>query len=250
MVGALARSRLRWVEKELRQVGLAISIAGTSRTKLFQLAHLAEPTYESLVGSRPEVKEARDDLRIRIHNVRRASIGQAPASKAVYALADAIQDVMKLVAKGKADVPVAFDLPPMALVNEWGYAEDEVRTVVRKLRQAMVDFTDAGLRQLLYGVFTLDPTETEHKFVRYYRQDDSIYIDPDRWEERRMADVYGVFAERLWWWTFKTAQRETWPSVEAFVEAFATALGGGSLDGDRLARLRSTVGVFADGWQM
>ena len=248
MIGALARSRLRWVEKELRQVGLAISVAGTSRTKLFQLAHLAMPAYEALVGSRPEVKTVRDDLRIRIHNVRRANICQVPASKAVYSLADTIHAVIDLTDADMGDVPVAFSVPPMALLNVWGYSEDEMRVVLRKLRQAMVDLTDVGLRQLLYVEIVLDPDAVKNRLVGYAKNDDAIYLNPDQWEERRIDEVYAVFAQRLWWQGFKTAQRDTWTSIDAFIESFATALGGGSLDGDRLARLQATVGVFADGW--
>lgn len=249
MVGALSRISLRSVERKLRQVGLAISVVGTSRAKLVQLVHLATPVFESLVGDRPEVKRVRDDLRIQLHNVRRSSIGAKPASKAVYALADAVRDVMKLTDKGMGNVPEAFDVPPMKVINVWGYTNDEVRVVLQKLRQVMVDVTDVGLRtRLLYGNIILDPRETKHGFVRYVRQDDSIIMDPKRWEERRIADVYEAFAERMWWWNFVTPQWETWLSSEAFADAFVTFFEGGKLDGDRLARLRATVGVFADGW--
>jgi hypothetical protein len=233
------------VRKELEQTAVAVSVMGTSHQRLKQLASLAEPIAETLVGARPEVRKARSHLRRSMHNVRTSPIDARHAAGKIRNLAAAVEDVAKLVGSGLGDVDTEPTLAGIDAVNVWGFTETELRPTERVLRKAVDAMKKVGLT-----VPGIELSGDGPRFATYLSDRDAIDINPDHALTGSALNVIiGALADRVWILEFRTADYETWGhSMDAFVEAFVSTVRGSKLDSELAARLQTTVGKLAAKW--
>lgn len=245
-MAALSAQNLKRVYRELDEVGVAISVVGTRRQKLMELARLTVPISDALVGTRPEVKRVRDDLVRLTHNVRRAQTKARSAGKAVRALANQIKVVEKLVGGGLGDVPEAFDVGELSLLNTWGYTKKEVKPFMDALETATDVIDKMGLTKSIgTAKVSLDPSGSPMSSMTYDLYGDVFTGNPShtRGRGRGIADALGG---RLWLKLFAKKDVDTWGGAAAawssFSDAFARLLGGKSLRGDAAARMAVSLG--------
>lgn len=239
----LRKSRLQWVRRELDQVGVAMSVVGTSRPMLRKMAKYLQPSIDGLHGERPEIKKIRDDLKRAQHNIETGPTTPLRSSRNVWVARDLMDAVIRLSDKGLLGLPEEHEEGRITLENAWGYTGDELRVFRRTLRQVLADFSDVGLyRDLVYGTIRLHQDEAAGEFLTRNRQD--IFIaDPLRGHSK--LDIFLAFGDRLWGTLFKLSDRQTWSDRQAFVSAFARAMRGEPLRSDERARLQVTVGRIA-----
>jgi len=242
----LSRQNLSRIYKELDQVGVAISVAGTRRQKLMKLARLAIPISDALVGARPETKRVRDDLVRLAHNVRRAQTRPRPASKAISELASQIKIVQKLVDSGLGNVPKMFVVDKMTILNNWGYTNKEVKPFLDALKIATDKLGQMGLADNVGAAqVTLDPRESFGSSMKYVLFLDAFAADPlcSRDRFRGISDAIGG---RLWMKLFEQRDVETWGgSTQAwggFSSAFYKLLRGKKISGDDAAKMAVSLG--------
>lgn len=242
----LHEKRLKWVRRELDQVGAAVSLVGTRRPMLLRMARYLEPSIEGLRGTRPEVRKLREALLRAQNNLQRGPTTPLRAGRNLRVARDLMDDVIQLQGKGMLDLPEEYEEGRLALKNVWGYTPDELRVFRGVLRQVVSDLSDAGLyRKLVYGDVVLDP-EASGKLTRDPKND-ALVADPLR--ARKKSDFFEVFGLRVWSELFDASDRRTWGTMNRFVEAFARAMGGKSLDQEEKARLRVTVGrIGGEDW--
>lgn len=239
----LSPQNFKRVYRELDQVGVAISVAGTRRQKLMELARLTVPISDALMGTRPEVKKARDALVRLTHNVRRAQTKPRPASKAVRALADQVKAVEKLVGGGLGDVPENFSVGGMSLTNTWGYTAQEVKPFMDALKRA-IDILD---KMGLAGTETvvLDADALSSASMAYDLYSDTFVANPTR-TRGRSRGISDAIGGRLWLKLFTQRDVETWGGAAAawssFSDVFSRLLSGRSLKGNDAARMTVSLG--------
>lgn len=242
MPDALSKSAIDKATKELDQTAIAISVAGTSEMKRKALAALATPVIDALVGTRPQMKSLRDDLRRAVHDVKVGSSRARDAAKRVSALS-------ALLKKAKAetkklgpirDVIVAGDL---VLFNVWGYSDKELDTLLKTLRTADRALQRVGLPPM-EGTVTLD---RQASFFIYDKPD--WKADPVRYAVGGppLDQVMNAVADREWV-KFGPVQQDSWKSKDDFNQAFARYMSGGSVDPETSARLALSVGNNAKRW--
>lgn len=243
MADDVRKSRLQWVRKELEQVAVAMSLVGTRRQKLIEMARLVTPAFNALVGNRPEIKKVRDEMRRGLHNLRRSQTTPKAASKNMRAVAATMGSVIKLSDKGLLDLDEEYEVGPFVLENVWGYTEREVRQFISTMREMMVGLDAIGLYdKLAYGDIQLDPEKTQ-SYLSYDRRGDFFVANIDK--ARSDEEIFKAMGERLWDKGFKTKERDVWggPSHRSkFVQAFSIAMKGNKQDRDTMARLTLTVG--------
>lgn len=246
MADDLHKNRLKWVRRELDQVGAAVSLVGTRRTMLLKMAKYLEPSIEGLRGRRPEVRKLRENLERAHRNLIRGPTTSLRAGRNLRAARDLMDEVLKLQDKGLLDLPEEYEEGRFTLENAWGYTPDELRVFRGVLRQVVSDLSDVGLyRPLVYGAIVLDPEEAGGGFERDV-QDDVFYADPSKGKSK--TSFYEAFADRVWSKLFKASDRRTWDTRSRFVAAFTEAMRGRGSSEDR-ARLQVTVGKIAgDDW--
>lgn len=238
----LHKNRLKWVRRELGEVGAAVSLVGTRRPMLLKMARHMEPSIEGLRGTRPEVRKLREALERAQYNLQRGPTTPLRAGRNLRAAADLMDDVLKLQDKGLLDLPEEYEEGRLTLENAWGYTADELRVFRGVLRQVISDLSDVGLyRKLVYGTVVLDP-ERGGRLTRD-PQDDVLVADPLR--AKKKAEFFEAFGDRAWAELLRPSDRRTWSTRGKFVTAFAKALGGQSLDREDRARLQVTVGRIA-----
>lgn len=242
----LSSQNLKRVHKELDEVGVAISVVGTRRQKLMELARLTAPISDDLVGSRPEVKQIRDDLVRLTHNVRRAQTRARPASQAVKALAAKVKDVQKLVGSGLGDVPEAFTVGEMSLLNTWGYTKKEAKPFMDALDVALGVIEKMGLTKIVAeATVSLDPEGSPRASMVYDLFADTFVANPRRTRERTRG-ISDALGGRLWLKLFEQRDVETWGGARAawvsFSDAFHRLLSGKRLSKDDAARMTVSLG--------
>jgi hypothetical protein len=247
MASPLSRQALARVYKELDEVAVAVSVVGTRRQKLMDLARMAYPARDALVGSRPEVKKLRDDLTRAIHNVRRSQTRPARASKAIWKLAAQIKRVQKLVAKGLGDVPSSMSAGGLEVSNVWGYSEREAKPLLGRLDKALGRAKDLGLgSQVVYGEVILDPGKAGGRAVSYDPHKDQLVGDPSKGSNRDL-DIAEALAARVWLASFGPEEHAEWggsPSdFDGFVRLFSDMLAGKKLDRGLATIMAATTGV-------
>lgn len=245
-MGELSQQNLKRVHRELDEVGTAISVVGTRRQKLMELARLTGSMSDELVGTRPEVKRVRDDLVRLTHNVRRARTRARPASQAVKALAAKVKDVQKLVSGGLGDVPEAFTVGDVSLLNTWGYTKSEVRPFTDALKRALDVIEKMGLtKAVAEAKVSLDPDETPQASMKYDLFSDTFVANATRTRERGRG-ISDALGGRLWLKLFEKRDVETWGGAtvawSAFSDAFHRLLTGRRLSKDDSARMAVSLG--------
>lgn len=241
----LRDQRLTFVRKELDQIGVAVSVVGTSHTMLNRLHGYGEELADSLHGTREPVRKLQGDFTRALHNLKRANPRDSKrSSKAIWAVRDLADRLIKLRRKVK-DVEPEVKLGRLRLDNVYGYTERELRPAEKVVREAVELMGDWGLyRKVVYGDIILDPEDSRGKLAAYLAGLDAIAVDPDRWPQG-VAPVLGAFADRLWVQVLKGPQHEVWGQGVAgwdrFRSAFVAALDGGSLSADTSARLAVTM---------
>lgn len=244
MAEELRKSRLQWVRRELDQVGVAMSVVGTSRPMLRKMSKLLQPSIDGLRGERPEIKKLRDDLNRAQHNLETGPTTPLRSSRNMHAARDLMDQVIKLSDKGLLDVPKEYDEGRITLENAWGYTRDELKVFRALLRQVLADLSDVGLYgDLVYGVVRLHPDEAKGEFLTRNRRSDVLVADPSR--GRSKADIFVAFGDRLWDKLLQPSDRQTWGDRKRFSAAFVKVLRGQPLDSGDRARLQVTVGRIA-----
>ena len=230
----LSRQSLAKVYKELDEVAVAVSVVGTRRQMLMKLARMAYPVRDALVGARPEVSKLRESLTRAIHNTRRASLKQRPASRAIWALAAEIKKTQKLVGDSLGDVPLGFRSGGMDIENVWGYTEREVKPFLdrfdRMLRKIMTLGLDA---QVAYGEVVFDPDNANRRALFFDPHNDRLVADPLKGTNRK-ADIGEALAARVWLASFGAKEHESWGGrhlgFDNFSRAFTRMLEDKKLD--------------------
>lgn len=241
----LSQQNLQRVYRELDEVGVAISVVGTSRQKLMELARLTIPISDRLIGSRPEVKRVRDDLVRLTHNVRRAQTRQRTASAAVRALAGQIKVVQKLLRSGVGDVPERFDVGSMSLENAWGYSKGEIKPFVDSLAKALDVIDKMGLTKTVAETTVLLNPEKSSRSMTYDVFSDTFIANPMQAQER-LRGVSDALGGRLWVKLFEQRDVETWGGASvawsAFSGVFYRLMSGKRLSKDGSARMAVSLG--------
>jgi hypothetical protein len=237
---------IKRIYKELDQVGVAISVVGTRRQKLMELARLAEPIVDRLVGDRPSVKRLRDDLVRLAHNVRRVPVKAKMASKAVRELAEKVKEVEKLLAKGRGDVPREFSIGGMKLPNAWGYTPKEVTPFLGELESVLDSVDKMGLtREVGRGVIVLDPRESPWSTMDYDPYSDQFFANPVQ-GRKILEELAQAMGGRVWVQLFKRPEVEAWGvgsrGWNDFAEAFARLVSGKGLSDDEKSKMESSLG--------
>lgn len=242
MPDALSKSAIDKATKELDQTAVAISVVGTSEMKRKALAALAGPVIDALVGTRPQVKALRDDLRRAAHDVKVGSGRARDAAKRVQALSALLKKVQAETKKlgPIRDAIVAGDL---VLFNVWGYSDKELDTLLKTLRTADQALQRVGLPSM-GGTVILDK---QTSFFTYDKPD--WKADPVRSAVGGppLDQVMDAVADREWE-KFGSAEQDTWRSRDDFNQAFARYMSGGSVTSETMARLALSVGRNAKRW--
>lgn len=247
----LSRTSLTRVARELDETAVAVSVMGTRRKKLKEMAALAEPIPDALVGTRPEVEKVRRELLRAIQNVKVSSEKARPASEKLRALAKAVRMTQDLVGKRLGDVDIGFEAGGFLVSNVWGYTNSEARTTMSALEKAARRLTKVGLGSVVGGDAALSPEDTGRKFVVYDKADDALLFDPSRSGSGDEKAILEALAERVWWQEFGPDEFEVFRAtggLERFREAFAALLVGDRVSPDATARLKVTVGKLASRW--
>ena len=240
----LKKGRLLWVRKELDQIGVAVSVVGTSRYMLRKLAGYLKPSIEALHGERKEMRRLRKDLERARYNLLKSPTLARSASRNIWAARDLMDEVLKLKDKGLLDTKVEYDEGRITLVNAWGYTQDELKTFRTLLRQVVADLSHVGLyRDLAYGAVRLDPDAAGGQLMDYDERADVFVADPEK--GRTKAAIYEAFGGRVWSKLFTLDDRQTWGTRSRFLRAFVKAMRGRRLDSEDRAILQVTVGRIA-----
>lgn len=234
------------IYKELDQVGVAISVVGTRRQKLMELARLVEPIVDHLVGDRPSVKRVRDDLVRLAHNVRRVPAKAQMASKAVRELSEKVKEAEKLLLKGTGDVPREFSLGDMKLPNVWGYTPNEVTPFLGRLENVFDVVDKMGLTgKVGRGVIVLDPRESPWSTMNYDPYSDQFFANPTQGQKMSEEIAFAV-GGRVWVQLFKRPEVEVWGvgsrGWDDFAEAFVRLVFGKGLSDDEKAKMEASLG--------
>jgi len=242
----LSQQNLDRIKTELEQVATAISVAGTRRQKLLELSRLVVPVIESLVGVRPEVKKVRDSLRRESHNVAHSKTRAVYAAKNVRALASAVGNTKRLLRMGLGDVPAAFGVGEMVLLNVWGYTDRELVPFLNSIRRAHDFIKKTGLSEDIERTSVLlDPNDAGGKALFYDPINDSFSADPIA-GKHRYRDIIDAFAGKIWVKKFGKSDVNVWgePSVAwyPFSDAFFLIATGKPISNDVMERMSSTFG--------
>jgi len=232
--------------KELEQTAVAVSVVGTSRYRLRQLAELVKPIAEALHGSRPEVSKLRGRLRRATHNMLMSSLSQRPASEKIRGLAEVVADVLEVVQDGVGNTSGELSAFGFEVTNVWGYNDDELRQTLAVLKRAADEMREVGLGVVQTGV---ELSGDASVFASYLRDRDAIEVNPSR--ATSISGLLEALADRIWVRNFSATDHETWGgkfSSSRFKDAFAKTLTGWKLDQETAARLQVTVGKFAVKW--
>jgi hypothetical protein len=245
-------ANFRFVLRELDQIGVAVSVVGTKRPMLLRLAGYAEGIRAALVGSRPEVRKARDELARLIQGVRSSSPKAKPASKAIRKLHKGVLDVQRIVSKGLGVASAVTEVGGFELDNAWGYTSFELRTALSAIKKADAILRRAGLESLVKGVVVvLDPEVAAGSYASYDRDIDLMAMDPGQDQSGDTEAILRALGGRLWATQFKPEDKEVWGGGRdpgRFSDAFSRKLAGESVDRDTAARLQVTVGRLAKRW--
>lgn len=254
-MSALSRQYLERVYRELDEVGVAISVVGTRRQKLMELARLVVPISDALIGMRPDVKSVRDDLVRLTHNMRRAQVKQRPASRAVRAVADKVKDVQRLVNLGLGDVPRDFIVGKMTFLNYWGYTKNEIQPFVDVLENVNSVLKKMGLLDEIGDAFvTLDPSRSSQASMTYDLVSDSFFADPLR-ARARTRGVTDSIGARMWVKLFERKDVDTWggsqQAWESFSKSFFLLIKGKKLKKIDSAKMTVSLGriVGPENWR-
>ena len=244
MKSQLSRQNLDKIFKELDETSVAVSVVGTRRQKLMDLARMVLPVRDALFGTRPEVSKVRSNLTRAMHNVRRAQLQPRPASKAIKALAVEIVEVKKLLASKLGDVPETFALGGMTVQNVWGYTEGEGRQFIERMKRSLDKAKSLGIDGLEYGDVVFDPEMTQGAAVSYDPHLDRIYANPSKVSNR--ADIGEVLASRMWLSVFGPKEHIDWGGsrgFDGFVRIFSDMLSGKKIDRGIAGIMAATAGV-------
>lgn len=251
---------MRSLAKELEEVAVAVSLVGTSHTKVGELAKRATAIADQLHGDRPEVKKLRSEIVRRVHDLKVVPKNQK-AARAMRALRAAIETARNAVKNGLGDVPFEFDMnfrgpwTGFPVGNAWGYTAAEADSSLRALRRTFTRLAELGLRPSKDITLVLDPTWSEGWSAKYDRDWEAIVMDPEGrgteggGSEGQSFQMAVAMGHHLWHEVMKGTEREAWPSVGAFALAFGTFLVGQPVTADDAARLVVTIGKHAtEGW--
>lgn len=237
----LTTRRLAEVYRELDEVAVAVSIVGTTKVKLNELAGYVELIADALVGIRSEVNRVRTDLRQAAHNIRRARGDARKSSDAIWKGAEAVDDAKILVKRRRlGDVPLLFDAGPFTLFNVWGYSETEVRAFMSGMRDVSSNLRNLGLE--FEAPVVLDPKRVRFTLLAY-DEDGGFVSDPTRSVKHK--ELYEAIARRVWVEDLERSHRETWKKYKPFQDAFVKWVQGRVVIPDAQARLRATLGRIA-----
>jgi hypothetical protein len=136
--------------------------------------------------------------------------------------------------------------------NDWGYTSAELRLVLLKVHQVVDPLRKMGLDDLVPVNMVLDRNRVKNGFAFYSREDDIVYLSPER-TSSALTDLTQAVADRVWIAWFTSGNRSTWGTGTRAWDNFRRAwqsLLSGTLDGLDLARMTSTVGVMVgrDAW--
>ncbi len=249
--------QMRSLAKELEEIAAAISLVGTTRTKLNELVRWAEEIAASFRGERPLVKKARAEIIRRIHDVK-VTVADQRSAQRLRALRTAIETAKNLVQKGLGDVPEAFSVEAQGtqwtVGNAWGYTESEARVSIQAAQKVLRRMKEIDLRIGAGLTFVLDPSWADGWSAIYDSNWEVIAMDPDG-KGTESKGAVGTFNQtatamghRVWHETMKADDREAWSSAGAFALAFGLVLVGDKVSVDDAARLAVTVGKHASGW--
>jgi hypothetical protein len=246
----LSKHNLQKTYKELDEVGVAISVVGTSRQKLMELARLVIPISDALIGSRPEVKRVRDDLVRLAHNVRRAQLKARFASRAVKELALQVKAVQKLLDSGLGDVPETFQVGDLDIVNAWGYTEKELRSFFKMLKVVTDFINKIGLEKTIgTAQVVLDPSESSRDSMVYDLFNDRFVANPF-FPGERSRGISDAFGGRIWLMFFKGRDVEVWGEStlawKLFSRSFHRLVTGKRLSDEEKARMTVSLGRHVD----
>jgi len=234
--------RVRDLIKEIDQVRLAISVVGTRRQKLQQLARLAQPIHDGLAGRRPELDKVRMELRRRIHDVQVAQVDNVRAPVALEGLLAALRQVEKLDKDKILDVPESFSAGNFSLLNPWGYRDLEAKGAQKAVQSADELIRRRGVKVDL--VVSLDPEKTSG-FATYSPFDGAVYLDPSKTPAEATEAVLKEFAAYIWLQKLSNADTDVWggdTEFDVFATAFARSLAGKRVDPEDLEKLKKTMG--------
>lgn len=240
----MQRQDLLSLAKELRQVAVAVSIVGTRRAKLLQLAAKARPFLDELTWVRPEARKLRSALARALHNMERGQVGGRQA-KNLRAVADVLDGIAKLI--GASPIPVVFQSGQYRVTNVWGYTTRELMPVTRRLGEVIGKLDKAGLGGIT-GVEVIANPDMSKGYATYSVNEDVIYVNPGK-AGKAQEDLLRAFGDRLWVRVFESRDKETWgrgtSGWEKFTKGWVAALDGRGPDPDTAARLTVTVGRLA-----
>lgn len=240
-------TQIQRVAKEIGQVSIAVSVVGTRRAKLLELADLAQTISGRLHGDRPEVRRMVTGLRQRIHDVR-VSRHDRTAAEALEALRDELERVLAKVRDGigVAD-PLIKVVGDFAVGNPWGYTEAEAARTVETVRVAVRKLSEWGL-DVSELTMVLDPTWSgTGKWAVYDRDWDTIALAPG--PSGSVAALATELGRAVWASMFKAKEREVWADqVDRFAEAFSAAVSGDKMQDDDAARLKVSMMPLASKW--
>jgi hypothetical protein len=242
----LSAQNLKRVYRELDEIGVAISLAGTRRQKLMELARLVVPISDAPIGVRPAVKRVRDDLVRLTHNVRRVQTKQRTASRAVAALAAQIEVVQKLVSGGLGDVPETFDVGEMILMNTWGYTTKEVKSFMESLKSATGMLDKMGLTQSIGTVKVVLHEDGSPRVSMTYDLFSDTFVANPTLRRGRYVGISDAIGGRVWLKNFGQRDVETWGGSSRawilFSNAFFRLMSEKSLSVGDDARMAVTLG--------
>ena len=232
----MAPQKLRAAIKELEQTAVAVSVMGTSPRKLKEMAGLAEPVLDAMVGERHEVAAVRSELKKAVQAVRMSSLKAAQASTKMNALAGVMKRVLALVGKGLADVKGEEVAGSFAMVNTWGYPDRDVSSMKTLLVNAERKLNASGFGDVANGIMYLDPRVAEGA-VSYSKQGDFLAADLDmRADVRAIVHALGA---RWWYREMGRSTYEVWgDAVERFQDAVADFVVGRPTSTDTEARVK------------
>jgi hypothetical protein len=239
-------TRIQRAAKEIDQVSVAVSVVGTRRAKLLELADVATDIAGRLHGDRPEVRRMVTGLRQRVHDVRVARHDRT-AAEALEALRDELNAVLVKVRDGLGAADPVVKIGDIAVGNSWGYTDAEVARTSEPIKLAMRRLSEWGFDASRFTL-VLDPTWSGSGRWAFYDRDwDTVAMAPG--PSGSVGALATELGKAVWYTVFGGKEKETWADhVDRFAEAFSAAVAGDKMQDDDAARLRVSMMPWAAKW--
>lgn len=238
------RQHLLSVAKELRQVAISVSVVGTRRWKLEQLATKVRPIRDEMSWLRPDISKARSMLARAIHNMERAPENGRQA-KNLRMAADAIGVLAKIM--GRSIIPRVVTVHGHKVVNAWGYSSSDLMGVMGNLSSVSDVVGHAWSPGAMDVKFVVNPMMSRNAYAFYDASQDTIYINPDR-SSKADVELIAAIGDRLW--AFAGSEgRSAWGADKSgwsrFVSAWTKLILGHNIDQESMHKLSMTAGKAA-----